>query len=128
LGARFDAWHEYFKPEAWWTALEEAELALDFYTRRSRALDETLPWDHIDVGVRKQYLIQDYLMSQQGETRQDCRERCFNCGILSTFAKLRREAPDKAWQCPPVKAETKQPETIQSQQLRGGQAAPLVSV
>jgi radical SAM family uncharacterized protein len=128
LGARFDAWHEYFKPKVWWTALEEAGLDPDFYTRRSRALDETLPWDHIDVGVRKQYLLQDYLMSQQGKTRQDCREHCFNCGILSTFAHLRSEVPDKAWKCPPVKAASEQQEAVQSQQLRGGQKTPLVSV
>lgn len=103
LGARFDAWGEQFKPQAWWTALREASLDLDFYTYRRRALDEVFPWDHIDVAVRKKFLAQDYLMSQEGETRVDCRERCFACGILPTFAQVRSETPAEAWECPEVR-------------------------
>jgi radical SAM family uncharacterized protein len=103
LGARFDAWGEHFKPEAWWTAMEEAGIDSTFYTHRHRALEETFPWDHIDIAVRKEYLAQDYLMSQQGETRVDCREHCFACGILPTFAGLRSQTPAKAWECPEVK-------------------------
>ncbi len=64
------------------------------------SLDETFPWDHVAVGVHKKFLIQDYLMSQRGETREDCRERCFACGILTTFD--RGETPAQAWKCPGV--------------------------
>jgi radical SAM family uncharacterized protein len=103
LGARFDAWGEHFKPEAWWTAMDEAGLDPEFYTHRSRPLDEIFPWDHIDVAVRKKFLAEDYLMSQQGETRVDCRERCFACGILPTFAQVRSETAPDAWECPEVK-------------------------
>lgn len=101
LGARFDAWGEHFQPDTWWTALNEAGLDAAFYTHRPRPTDETFPWDHIDTAVRKAYLIEDYLMSQRGETRVDCRERCFACGILPTFTALRGEA----WACPPVQPE-----------------------
>ena len=103
LGARFDAWGEHFKPEAWWTAMTEADLDPDFYTHRQRSLEETFPWDHIDVAVRKTFLVQDYLMSQQSETRIDCRDHCFACGILPTFASLRSETAAEAWECPEVK-------------------------
>jgi hypothetical protein len=103
LGARFDAWGEHFKPEAWWTAMDEAGLDPEFYTHRSRPLDEIFPWDHIDVAVRKKFLAEDYLISQQGETRVDCRERCFACGILPTFAQVRSETAPDAWECPEVK-------------------------
>jgi len=103
LGARFDAWGEHFKPEAWWTAMDEAGLDLEFYTHRSRPLDEVFPWDHIDIAVRKKFLAEDYLMSQRGETRVDCRERCFACGILPTFAQVRSETAPDAWECPEVK-------------------------
>jgi hypothetical protein len=103
LGARFDGWDEHFRAEAWWTAMDEAGLDPAFYTHRQRAIDEIFPWDHIDVAVRKKFLAQDYLMSQQGETRIDCRERCFACGILPTFSQLRSETPAGAWECPEVK-------------------------
>ncbi len=103
LGARFDAWGDQFKPRAWWQAMEEAGLEVDFYTHRPRPTDELFPWDHISVGVRKAYLVEDYRMSQRGEIREDCRQRCFACGILPAFAVLRRETPDEAWACPPVK-------------------------
>ncbi len=101
LGARFDGWNEHFKPSHWWAAMQEAQLDPAFYTHRPRALDETFPWDHVDVGVRKKFLVQDYLMSQRGETREDCRERCFACGILTTFAHV--QAPAHAWKCPEIK-------------------------
>jgi radical SAM family uncharacterized protein len=103
LGARFDAWDEHFKPQAWWTAMEEAQLDLAFYTHRPRSIDETFPWDHIDVAVRKEYLAEDYLMSQRGETRVDCRGHCFACGILPVFAEMRSQTPAEAWECPEVK-------------------------
>jgi radical SAM family uncharacterized protein len=103
LGARFDAWGEHFESEAWWSATREAGLDPEFYTHRHRPLDETFPWDHIDIAVRKKFLAEDYLMSQRGETRVDCRERCFACGILPTFAETRSETPPEAWECPEVK-------------------------
>ena len=103
LGARFDAWGEHFKPEAWWTAVEETGLDPAFYTHRHRPVDEVFPWDHINIAVRKKFLIEDYLMSQQEETRADCRDRCFACGILPTFSQLRSETPARAWECPEVK-------------------------
>ncbi|GAB4481180.1 MAG: TIGR03960 family B12-binding radical SAM protein [Anaerolineae bacterium] len=102
LGSKFDAWQEHHRHEAWQQALAEHGLDLAFYTHRPRALDEVFPWDHIDVAVHKKFLLQDYLMSQQGETRHDCRDGCFACGILPKFAQTRAETPAEAWQCPPV--------------------------
>jgi hypothetical protein len=55
------------------------------------------------VAVRKKFLAEDFLMSQRGETRVDCRERCFACGILPTFANVRSQTPAQAWECPEVK-------------------------
>jgi radical SAM family uncharacterized protein len=102
-GARFDAWKEHFKYDLWLKAFEIAGLDPYFYTHRSRSTDEILPWDHISTAVRKQYLIEDYLWSQSGKTRIDCREQCFACGILPTFNQLRRENPGNAWCCPDVR-------------------------
>jgi len=100
LGARFDGWGDQFKVEAWRQAFRESGLEIGFYTRRARDLDEILPWDHIDAGVRKSYLARDYRASLRGETRPDCRERCYACGILTAFRRERAAAPADAWGCP----------------------------
>ncbi len=102
LGAQFDAWSEQFRFEAWQQAFAETGLDPAFYIYRPRALDEIFPWDHIDTGVRKEYLKQDYLMSQRGETRPDCRERCWGCGILAAFNEMRAER----WGCANGERET----------------------
>jgi radical SAM family uncharacterized protein len=100
LGTKFDAWHEHFGWDAWQQAFADAGLDMHFYTHRHRALDEVLPWDHISVGVSKRYLARDYQMSLAGQTRDDCRNGCYACGILSAFADLHSQIPDQAWACP----------------------------
>ena len=102
LGARFDGWGDQFKVEAWRQAFEDTGLEIGFYTRRQRALDEVFPWDHIDAGVRKRFLAGDYEASLRGETRLDCREQCYACGILTAFREERAGLPPGAWNCPPV--------------------------
>jgi radical SAM family uncharacterized protein len=102
LGTKFDGWQEHHHHAAWVQAFADAGLEMSFYTHRPRALDEVFPWDHIDPGVKKRFLAEDYLMSQRGETRVDCRGHCFACGILPKFAPLRMVTPAEAWQCPPI--------------------------
>jgi radical SAM family uncharacterized protein len=102
-GAKFDAWDEHFRYDVWMEAFATEGLDPEFYTHRERPIDEIFPWEHIHTSVRKKFLTEDYLWSLQGKTRVDCRERCFACGILPTFADLRRANPGDAWQCPEVK-------------------------
>ena len=85
LGARFDAWQEQYRHQLWMDAFIAADLDPAFYSHRQRELDEILPWDHISTGVRKSFLKQEYELSQQGRTREDCRGECYGCGILSYF-------------------------------------------
>lgn len=96
LGARFDGWEEWLDLGAW-----EAAFALSpgaaFYAHRQRTRGEVLPWDHIDVGVRKAYLWQEWEWSQEARTRSDCRQQCHGCGISAAFGGL--WTPD--WPCPP---------------------------
>lgn len=101
-GARFDAWYEHFDMEQWREAFAEEGLSMEFYSHRRRRIDEIFPWEHIDVAVTRRFLTQDYLMSGKGETRIDCRDQCFACGILPKMTDLRRETPPEAWECPPV--------------------------
>ena len=102
-GCKFDAWQDQHKHDAWLQAFAECGIDPDFYNHRGRGLDEIFPWDHIDVGIHKKFLREDYLMSLGGETRVDCRDKCFACGILPKFAKARSTTEDMAWECPPVK-------------------------
>ena len=101
-GAKFDAWHEHFNFQAWLDAFRYAGLDPLFYSHRTRALNENFPWDHISTAVRKEFLKQDFLWSQEGKIRIDCREQCYACGILPTFAKQRQENPGEIWKCPEV--------------------------
>jgi len=101
-GAKFDAWREHFDLDQWRDACETVGLEMDFYSHRHRPIDEIFPWEHIDVAVTRRFLTQDYLMSQAGETRIDCRDQCFACGILPKLKDIRRETAAEAWECPPV--------------------------
>lgn len=84
-GARFDAWNEHFKPELWWAAFDEEGLDPDFYARRERSTDETMPWDHIDVGVSRRFLLLEWERSLRGELSSGCIARCMACGIQSSY-------------------------------------------
>jgi radical SAM family uncharacterized protein len=103
-GARFDAWQDQRNFQAWTEAFATAGLDPAFYTHRPRRVDEIFPWDHISDAVRKKYLFDDFRRSLEGEIRVDCRQNCYACGILPTFAGLRREHPGNSWKCPEVKS------------------------
>lgn len=103
-GAKFDAWEGDQKYEKWMAAFEEHGLDHAFYTHRQRRTDEVFPWEHITAAVRKNFLFQDFRQSLEGQIRVDCRLNCFACGILPTFANLRRENPGEGWKCPDVKS------------------------
>jgi len=102
-GSKFDAWNEGKKYDAWMKAFEEHGLDPLFYTHRQRRTDEVFPWEHITAAVRKNFLFQDFRQSLEGQIRVDCRLNCFACGILPTFANMRRENPGDVWKCPDVK-------------------------
>jgi radical SAM superfamily enzyme YgiQ (UPF0313 family) len=103
-GAKFDAWQDQLQYQAWMEAFDVVGLDPSFYTHRQRTLEEAFPWDHISATIRKKFLVEDYKWSTRAETRVDCRDQCFACGILPTFADLRRQNPGDIWQCPDVKS------------------------
>jgi radical SAM family uncharacterized protein len=82
LGSTFDGWAEGFKFENWRRAFAEAGLDPEFYARRERPLDESLPWGHVDLGVTTDFLKGEYLRSKEGQTTPDCRTNsCNTCGL-----------------------------------------------
>lgn len=84
-GSRLDGWTEYFNLDAWNKAIEEIDFPVDFYLYRQRSYDENLAWDFINVGVNKDYLIEENEKAKRGITTRDCREGCTLCGIKEHF-------------------------------------------
>ena len=79
-GGRLDAWSEYFDSQRWTDALAAAGVDPDYYAARTWGEEEILPWDVIDVGVRKQYLLRERHRAADGLTTPDCRIQCGGCG------------------------------------------------
>ncbi len=79
-GARLDGWDEYFDYSKWFNALEKCGIDPKFYTTRGYGEDETLPWDTIDVGVNKKFLLREKHRAQEGLVTPDCRHGCAGCG------------------------------------------------
>ena len=89
-GCRLDAWHEHFKWNVWQEALAAEGLDAAFYAHRQRPLDEVLPWDHVDGGVDKAFLVEEYRRAMSGQTTPDCHVdgSCSLCGIRERFAAV----------------------------------------
>ena len=79
-GGRLDAWTDYFSYERWIKAFETCGLDVDFYAHREAGKDELLPWDHIDMGVRKEHLWKEREKAYRSELSPDCRHQCSACG------------------------------------------------
>lgn len=79
-GAIFDAWTEYFDMSRYEEAFAENNVDIDFYTARERDIGEVFPWDHIDVGVSKKFLIKEWERAKKGEVTPNCRMSCSGCG------------------------------------------------
>ena len=85
-GGKFDGWSEHFSFERWATAAAE-ELApfgvdLDWYTTRERGYEEVLPWDHLDAGLDRDWLWEDWQDALDEREVEDCRwTPCFDCGV-----------------------------------------------
>ena len=85
LGAKFDSWHEFYKPEIWEQAFSDCGIDPAFYNHRKRDYSEILPWDHVDVGVTKDFLINESEKAKKGIVTGNCRSKCAGCGIIKSF-------------------------------------------
>ncbi len=79
-GSIYDAWGEYYDNERWMRVLTECGLSADFYAHRERSLDEILPWDFIDCGVTKEFLMREWEKAQREEISANCKKKCQACG------------------------------------------------
>ena len=80
-GCILDGWNETFRYDTWMEAFRECGLDPAFYAHRERSADEILPWDHIDSGVTKAFLLREKEKSERAETTRDCRKGCNGCGL-----------------------------------------------
>lgn len=80
LGIAFDAWDECFNYDLWMTAFANAGIDPSFYSERRFNEDDILPWDIIDCGVRKEFLVNERRKAYDGITTENCKEMCSNCG------------------------------------------------
>ena len=81
-GCKFDGWTECFEPEKWYEAFEECGITPEFYANRKREYDEINPWDHLDFGITKEFLIRENKQAHCNSTTPNCREKCANCGAM----------------------------------------------
>lgn len=82
-GCLYDSWSESFDFEKWKEAIEETNVDLDFYISRQRSEDEIFPWDFIDAGITKEFLLREYHNSQAQKVTPNCMTRCSGCGANS---------------------------------------------
>lgn len=80
-GCRFDGWYDMFDFNKWMETFEELNVDPNFYASREREIDEVLPWDFIDCGVTKEFLVREYKKAMEATTTPDCRQVCSNCGV-----------------------------------------------
>lgn len=79
-GLKFDGWGACFRFDEWMRIFKDLELSPDFYATRHRDFDEVFPWDHLDYGIRKEFLIEECRRAYRAETTPNCLEKCSNCG------------------------------------------------
>ncbi len=79
-GVNLDAWSEHFDFDAWLAIFEEVGLDPAFYANRTRGYDEIFPWDHLDYGVSKAFLISENKKAHEAVTTPNCRQACAGCG------------------------------------------------
>ena len=91
-GARLDGWDEYFNYSIWFKAMEKHGINTAFYTTRGYGEEEVLPWDTIDVGVSKKFLLRERHRAQEALITPDCRHGCAGCGANCLLKEVQCDA------------------------------------
>ena len=81
-GCKFDSWDEHYKFDQWLAAFKTCGIDPDWYLRE-RSYDEVLPWEHIDIGITKEFFMRENEKAKRAETTPNCREKCAGCGMKS---------------------------------------------
>ena len=79
-GCKMDGWSEYFSLPKWLEIFEACGINPTFYNQRRRSFDEVLPWDHLDYGIKKSFLIEECKAAYENAVSPDCKQSCSACG------------------------------------------------
>ena len=82
-GCLYDSWTEFFKPDVWQEAFDENHISQGEYNYCERPDDMEFPWDYIDIGVRKQFLLREWKNAMNAKVTPNCRTKCSGCGAGS---------------------------------------------
>lgn len=82
-GCIYDAWTEHFRYDVWKEVMDKYGVTVEFYNTRERSKDEILPWDHIDIGVSRNFLYREYEKAKRMEITPNCRRKCAGCGAAT---------------------------------------------
>ena len=91
-GAKLDGWDEYFNYGIWFDAFQKCGVDPDFYTVRGYGEEEILPWDTIDVGVNKKFLLRERKRAYEARVTPDCRQGCAGCGANCLLKEVECDA------------------------------------
>ena len=91
-GARLDGWDEYFRYDLWLDAFRECNIDPDFYTVRGYGENELLPWQHLDVGCTKSFLLRERQRAYAEQITPDCRHGCAGCGANQLLKEVKCDA------------------------------------
>jgi radical SAM superfamily enzyme YgiQ (UPF0313 family) len=90
LGCRFDGWSDQFRPGLWQQAFSDMSLDSSMWANAEYGYGDTLPWDHIDMGVSRAFLLREAHRAEDGLTTPDCREAgCSGCGVCRGDVRVR---------------------------------------
>jgi radical SAM family uncharacterized protein/radical SAM-linked protein len=93
-GCRLDGWTEFFRSDLWMEAFKETGIDPDDFVLRTRDAAETLPWDYMDIGVTKKYLLREFKESEKGKVTGDCRNgECLGCGLPANDNVIQKPSP-----------------------------------
>ena len=81
-GGIYDAWSEFFQYQRWLDAFKACDIDMDFYNKRERYETEVFPWDFIDIGVTKEFMLREWKTALGETVTPNCRQRCSGCGAL----------------------------------------------
>lgn len=91
-GIKMDGWKDFFSLEKWLSVFQQCDVDPAFYANRRRSFDEVLPWDHIDYGIHKSFLIGECKKAYADTTTPNCREKCSSCGAACYKGGICRES------------------------------------